>query len=109
MEFERYEQTAFIGLLAGITLMFFLLALVMSSVEDEITINGERFVRVSAEQEEQWCEEWVCEESVPVIGEEIFGCSPGDCYWIGDNEIINGKRYEVRYECVSESLVRRRC
>jgi len=77
--------------------------------DGEINIGSQRFVRVSAEQEEQWCEEWVCEESVPVIGEEIFGCSPGDCYWIGDNEIINGKRYEVRYECVSESLVRRRC
>ena len=70
---------------------------------------GHRFVRVDAEPEEAWCEEWVCEESDMPF-----------CYYRGTSgsiEITTGTNERGECDddfikvsqCVSRSRVWRRC
>ena len=71
-----------------------------------------RFVRVDAEQEEAWCEEWVCEAYAEPY---CFFDTPlpcNHCIWGKTPVDENGKCPDgiTRVtECVSEKLVRKRC
>jgi len=95
-EFTGMGIVFVLGIVIGAGL---LTVLIMFFVSDGVfDFNGERFVRVSAEQEEDWCEEWVCEEKArsPIST---------DCSYDCDGKLICN--HDLK--CVSESLVRRRC
>jgi len=109
------------GFLIGVCVMglFFIVCFEVGSVNNDEMIFpffGQRFVRVDAEHspvvEAEWCEVWVCNETVPVIGEMVAPCV-GGCVWIVvDSQrvtTIDGVDYVVDDKCVSERLVRRRC
>jgi len=130
---EDYEQTTVIGAVFGIVITSLIFYLVLCSMceSEEFSLFGERFVRIAAEQEdeEMWCEEWVYEEyeklsckaaikvDGDVLGAEPCGSGGQTCcrFYINESDVVENDKQDYRLcqdwhqECVSESLVRRRC
>ena len=95
-----------IGILA-VAICYF--GFVWMASDGVIEIGNERFVRVSAEPIEDWCEDWICEEY-----DSPF------CYYAGSSGRIEittrtnergecEEQFTKIRECISQKFVRRRC
>ena len=126
------DDVVFVGFFALVIGLIGMGAVIsIDGIDGEITLMGERFVRVGAEQEdeEMWCEEWVYEEyeklsckaaikvDGDVLGAEPCGSGGQTCcrFYINESDVVENDKQDYRLcqdwhqECVSESLVRRRC
>ena len=92
MEFERYEQAGILGVIIGVMLTLFCVALVFNSIEDEVFIHGERFVRVSAEQEE---ESYIRLKELLIDGGEIVEFEESDVC----KNLIQGSEFFYKVTC----------